>query len=113
MSDTSDQPETNSVGAMIEDDIELNRYERARKKVRELKKFYGHVAVYLVVNAFLHIIDFLDGADYWAFWPLLGWGVLVLLQGANVYQVLPFNRPEWEEKKIREYMEREKPKEDS
>lgn len=113
MTDKSVQSEESRAGATSEEDLELDRYERARKKVHELKKFYGHVAVYLVVNAFLHIIDFLDGADYWAFWPLLGWGVAVLLQGANVYQVLPFNRPEWEEKKIREYMEREKPKEDS
>ncbi len=45
--------------------------------------FQQHLRVYIIVNAVLHAINFaggergIGGEDfyYWAFWPLLGWGI--------------------------------------
>jgi len=81
------------------------RYERARKKVKELKDFYGHVVVYVGVMIILVIVDSLDkGGNWWVYWPALGWGVFVVLHGARV--LTPFSR-RWEERKIKELMDKD------
>ena len=55
------------------------RYERARRRVRELRGFYVHATVFVAVNILLHIINFATSPGmYWAFWPLLGWGIGLL-----------------------------------
>ena len=41
--------------------------------------FLGHVAVYLVVNAGLFIVDWIGGGGWWFFWVLLGWGVVLVV----------------------------------
>src|SRR5262245_55870092 len=51
------------------------RYAQEMKRVKELKRFYGHCAVYVIVNAFLLIINLLTSPHtLWFYWPLLGWG---------------------------------------
>jgi hypothetical protein len=52
-----------------------DRYERARRRVREIRAFYLHVAVFVAVNILLHVINFVAAPKvYWAFWPLFGLG---------------------------------------
>ena len=48
------------------------RYQQARKRVEEIKGFYTHLVIYLVVNAFLFAIDLIGGGNWWFYWPLLG-----------------------------------------
>jgi len=33
---------------------------------------------------------------YWAFWPLLGWGIGLLVHGLVTYRWIPFVGKEWE-----------------
>lgn len=80
------------------------KYERARKRVKELKGFYTHLTIYLVVMALLFFIDYSDRGNWWVHWPAIGWGLAVVIQGVSIGL---FN-PEWEEKKIKEIIEREK-----
>lgn len=57
-------------------DDEANRYERARKRVREIRGFYSHLAIYLIVNAGLLAINLLTSPfSLWFYWPMLGWGL--------------------------------------
>jgi hypothetical protein len=44
----------------------------------------------------------------WFYWPLLGWGIGVTAHGFSVYGIIGLFGKEWEEKKIREIMEKEK-----
>jgi hypothetical protein len=54
-------------------------YRRARRRVREIRGFYVHVAVFVTVNFLLHLINFVATPKvYWAFWPLVGWGIGLL-----------------------------------
>ena len=82
-------------------------YEQALKQARELRGFYNHLLVYVVVNTFLFAIDYLGGAeDWWFYWPLLGWGIGVAVHGINVYLGTRAFGADWEERKARELMKK-------
>lgn len=84
------------------------RYAKAQKKVEEIKGFYGNLTSYVLVNLGLMVINILTSPKYlWFFWPLLGWGIGVAIHGMIVFNYLPFLGKEWEEKKIKEFMEEE------
>lgn len=88
---------------------EYEKYQRARKQVEDIKGFYGNLISYVLVNLFLMFINLKYSPDHiWFFWPMLGWGVGVLFHGAKVFNWFPFMNKEWEERKIREFMEEEK-----
>ena len=81
------------------------KYERARKRVKSLRDFYVHVATYVVVMIVLFIIDSSDRGGWWVYWPAMGWGIAVILQAFQVFG--PGSGSRWEERKIREIMDRE------
>ena len=82
------------------------RYERARQRVEALRGFYMHLAVFVVVNAGLFVLDILSSGGTWFFWPLFGWGIGLAVHAVSVFARGPFG-PDWEDRKIRELMERD------
>ena len=87
---------------------EEERYFKARKRVEEIKGFYGNLIAYVVVNIGLMVLNLLTSPGYlWFFWPMLGWGIGVLFHGMKVFNYMPFLGKEWEEKKIKEFMDKE------
>ncbi|MBI3715986.1 MAG: 2TM domain-containing protein [Betaproteobacteria bacterium] len=81
-------------------------YRAARKYVRELRKFYEHLASYVVVNAFLVVLNYLTSPNHWwVQWVLFGWGIGIVAHGLSVLGYRNFYGTEWEERKIREVME--------
>jgi len=64
--------------AYLQDEDEHFRHFRREKrpKRRDMSKarFYRHLRSYLIVMAFLLIIDLLTGGGFWFYWPALGWG---------------------------------------
>jgi hypothetical protein len=61
-------------------------YEKAKKRVDEKLGFYSHLAVYILVNTILIIINFTQSpGELWFFWPLLGWGIGVFFHGMGVF----------------------------
>ena len=63
-----------------------SEYERARTRALKKRKFRGDVAGYIVINAFLIGIWAVAGFGYfWPGWVLAGWGVLLILDGWNVF----------------------------
>ena len=88
--------------------IEKNqKYIRAKKKVEILKAFYIHLTVYILINIMLFGINLLtDAGNWWFLYPLGGWGIGLFIHGlttfANGYG------SDWEERKIKEYMEKDK-----
>lgn len=80
-------------------------YERAVKRVKELKGFYGNLISYCIVIPFLVIINLLKSPkEIWFYWPMLGWGIGLLAHGMNVFAI----GKNWEEKKIQEIMNNHK-----
>lgn len=87
---------------------EEERYYAAKKRVEEIKGFYGNLIAYVVVNIGLVVVNLLTSPAYlWFFWPMLGWGIGVVFHGLKVFNYMPFFGKEWEEKKIKEFMDKE------
>ena len=86
---------------------EQERYERAKKRVSELKDFYGHLTVYIVVIGFLGIINLFTSDFPWVIFPAGGWGIGLFFHAIAVFGGDWFLGKGWEERKIREYMDRD------
>ncbi|WP_080777381.1 2TM domain-containing protein [Chryseobacterium phocaeense] len=86
-------------------DIEDGSYEKAKKRVKELKGFYGNLISYCTVIPFLIIVNLLTSPhNLWFYFPMLGWGVGVASHAFQVFGV----GESWKERKIREIMEKQK-----
>lgn len=88
------------------------RLERATKRVQEIKGYYKHLASFVLVNAFLILINFLNldqGETFWKFSTFsvaFFWGIGLFFHTLNVYGRNFFLGEDWEEKKIKEFMDR-------
>ena len=92
----------------MENNYQEERYFKARKRVEEIKGFYGNLIAYIVVNIGLLVINLLTSPNHlWFYWPMIGWGIGVAAHGMKVFNYMPFLGKEWEEKKIQEYMDDE------
>jgi uncharacterized membrane protein YecN with MAPEG domain len=85
------------------------RYEKAKKRVEELKKFYGNLVTYVAINIVLIIINLLTSpGNLWFYWVTIFWGIAILLHASRVFILKGrFLGEEWEERKIRELMEKQ------
>ncbi|GAC1593046.1 MAG: hypothetical protein NVS3B20_18210 [Polyangiales bacterium] len=54
--------------------------EIATQKSRRWRGFMANLTTYIFVNALLIFIDFKVSGGTWFYWPLLGWGLALLLQ---------------------------------
>jgi len=82
-----------------------NKYIRAKKRVDELKGFYGNLIAYSVVIPFLIFINYQTAWDFKWFWfPVFGWGLGLIIQAFKVFGY----GSDWEERKIREIMNKDK-----
>ncbi|MCP2027717.1 sensor histidine kinase YesM [Flavobacterium sp. HSC-32F16] len=83
---------------------EAKAYYRAKKRVEELKGFYGNVISYLCVIPFLVFINLKFSPGFQWFWfSALGWGFGVAMHAFKVFGY----SSDWEERKIREILEKE------
>ncbi len=74
---------------------------RAIEYVRNLKGFYSHLVVYVLVIILLFIVNYMTSPGYiWAWWVLLGWGIGIISHALRVFGVFALFGPEWEKKKI-------------
>lgn len=88
---------------------DYERYQEAKKRVEEIKGFYGHLISYIVVNCFFLFINLYYTPEHiWFFWPLLGWGVGIFFHGLGAFKIVPFFGKKWEEDKIKTIMEKER-----
>jgi len=83
---------------------ENKAYFRAKKRVEELKGFYGNVISYCCVIPFLIFINLRYSPGFQWFWfSALGWGFGVIMHAFKVFGY----SSDWEERKIREILEKE------
>ncbi|MGJ8593902.1 MAG: 2TM domain-containing protein [Aquaticitalea sp.] len=94
--------------------MEQEKYDRAAKKVKRIKGFYSHFLVYIVINLMIVVINVqnLDpGESYfkWQNFTTLGfWGIGLLAHGLSVFMPDFILGKNWEERKIKEYMDQQK-----
>ena len=82
------------------------KYIEAKRQVDAMKGFYIHLLVFVCVMSGLVGINVLTKTDWWVQWPLLGWGVGILGHGIGVFMPIQLFGREWEERKIKERMEK-------
>ncbi|MBS9803329.1 2TM domain-containing protein [Bacillus cereus] len=83
-------------------------YLRAKKRMENLKAFYIHLTIYILINLMLFLINVTsDSSKLWFLYPLGGWGIGIVIHGLTTFPFGIFGK-EWEERKIKEYMEKDK-----
>lgn len=83
---------------------EQTAYDRAVRRVKELKEFYGSLISYLIVIPVLIFINFNTMPKFQWFWfPMLGWGLGLSFHAFRVFGY----GTSWEERKIQEIMNKE------
>ncbi|MDG2193893.1 MAG: 2TM domain-containing protein [Polaribacter sp.] len=81
-----------------------NKYIRAKKRIDDLKGFYGGLVSYCVVIPFLIFINYKTSWGYQWFWfPMFGWGLGVIIHAFTIFGY----GGDWENRKIREYMSKD------
>jgi hypothetical protein len=82
------------------------KYLKAKERVSALRRFYGHLSVYVIVNLGLFLINMLTSpGTLWFIWPLMGWGIAIVLHAFRVFGETSGSK--WEERKIAELMKEE------
>ena len=90
------------------------KYQEALKKVKRIKGFYTHAIVYVVINVMIVIVNIqhLDkGESYFQFKNFstaFFWGIGLVTHGLSVFLPGMVMGKNWEEKKIKELMDKEK-----
>ncbi|MFO7672204.1 MAG: 2TM domain-containing protein [Lutibacter sp.] len=99
---------TQKTNTMKTETIESNKYLRAVERVHDIKEFYGSLISYCIVIPFLIFINFKYVPQFHWFWfPMFGWGIGLIFHGFKAFSYNPILGKDWEERKIKEYMENE------
>ncbi len=103
----------------MEDYSKEDRYLRAKERVKKLKGFYWHLAVYIIVNMFLtigkitgemsHGKTFIEAFwDFGTFAIWVFWGIGVFFHGLKVFGPTLFFGKDWEQRKMNEFIDEDK-----
>tara|TARA_R110002051_G_scaffold235020_1_gene296493 strand:- start:4102 stop:4431 length:330 start_codon:yes stop_codon:yes gene_type:complete len=96
----------------------FEKKERALRRIKELKGFYIHLAVYVVINSFISVNKVLRNMnngetfeeaflDFGTFAIWFFWGIGLAFHAMKVFSINPFFGKDWEERQIKKYMEEE------
>lgn len=98
-----------------------SKHERARKRVKEIKGFYDHVKIFIVVNAFFYLLKsgwlntFMpEGVELipvyfnWVNVNLLVWLSILAVHAVYITRHRWAFLKKWEERKIKEFMDKER-----
>ena len=90
------------------------KYQEALKRVKKLKGFYTHSIVYIFINIlifFLNVENLDQGESYFQFKNFMTaffWGIGLLAHALSTFLPYFILGKNWEERKIKELMEKEK-----
>lgn len=86
------------------------KFMRARERVEELRKFYMGIATYLFVIGILAGVNYYSNGfrSMWFLWVAGFWGLGIIFHAAKIFGRNVLFGKEWEERKIREFMEEER-----
>jgi sensor histidine kinase YesM len=83
-------------------------YIRARGHVEELKKFYGSLISYFFFIPFFILINYWTSWDFKWFWfPIIGWGIGLVIHALKVFVNDGSLGRNWEKRKIEQFMKEE------
>ncbi len=88
---------------------ENENYEDAKKRVVEIKGFYHHLFVFIIVNIGVVIVNLITSPhELWFYWALLGWGIGLFAHGFNTFGTHGIFGKDWEKRQIKRIIDKEK-----
>ncbi len=81
------------------------KYERAKEHVENLKGFYIHFTIYLLMVPFFIFLNVRSTDFPWAIFPIFGWGFGVAGHAMETFNYNPILGKDWEERKMKQFME--------
>jgi len=99
----------------MERDINSEKYKKVQKRVHEIKQFYKHFSIYLLINLVFigrriyidisngdAIIDAFTAVSNYSFF--FWWGIGLIIHGILVFGAPKFFSKDWEKRKVEELM---------
>ena len=103
----------------------MTKYQRAQKKVAEIKGFYNHLAVYIVVTVVLYFLrdkmtfillskrvfgspELLERINWDVFGTPIVWGIALVFHALIVFGNNILFGKQWEAKKMRQFLDEAK-----
>ena len=85
------------------------KYFKAQKRVRKIRHFYENLFTYFLINSLLIVINFVFSPGHlWFYWVTIFWGLAIVLQAISLFTIRDkFLGDKWEQKKIKELMDKE------
>lgn len=80
------------------------KYEKARRVVREKKKFYRGLSSYVVMCLFFVVLNTVTfSGSWWFMWPMMGWGIAILIKYFQLFGLpgsAQLGSADWEEREM-------------
>jgi len=87
---------------------EEERYNKAVEKVEKIKAFYANLTSYVLVISFLFYVNYTTYWEHkWFLYPMIGWGIGLMFHYFEAFGYYPFISKDWEERKIKQIMDKE------
>lgn len=83
-------------------------YKKAKERVDCIKGFYGNLIAYLIVIPVLIWLNYRTTEFPWVIFPAAGWGLGLIINGLHAFGLNPLFGKDWEERKIREIMDKDR-----
>ncbi|WP_299434763.1 2TM domain-containing protein [uncultured Maribacter sp.] len=103
----------------IKEGSQREKLRKAKKRVADLKGYYGHLAAYIAVNTFISVAKIIGNINngetfseaffdfntfaIWAFW-----GIGLFFHTIKIFSLNPLFGRDWEEKQIQKFMEEDR-----
>ncbi len=87
---------------------ELSKREReAMEYVRDIKSFYNHAIIYILIIGVLAIYNVVSSPQHiWVIWPAFGWGIGLAVHGLSVFEAFNLFGSKWEKRQIQRRLQR-------
>ena len=87
----------------------MNDYERAAEKIDRKIRFYRNLMSYIIVNAFLLLINAIFTQEFWwVMFPIFFWGIGVVVDFLKAFVFVNICAEDYRERKIAEELEKMK-----
>lgn len=74
-----------------------------------MKAFYSNLIAFVLINGMLFVITLLTSPkSWWFYWVTLFWRIGLVIHAVTAFGGGQFLGKEWEDKKIKEYMEKDR-----
>jgi hypothetical protein len=91
---------------MINKNIDPILYKKAENRVEEIKGYYIHLAIYVLVNIFLFLLNALTNpSEWWFYWTTFGWGIGILAHTFATFGIGNMLGEKWKNQQIEKYIQ--------